>query len=191
MAAKVGEEQVHVWRRSFDVAPPALQSDDPRHPDNDRKYAALSAAERPATESLKDTIARVLPYWHEAVVPELKAGRRVLIAAHGNSLRGLVKYLDGISDAEIPGVEIPHRHAAGLPPRRRSQADRQVLPLRTQPRRSGGGQVVARNGKGIEAELFYLGLRPRLLYIRFLFPLAGTRAAVGDRTETRTAPCFW
>ena len=107
MAAKVGEEQVHVWRRSFDIAPPALKPDDPRHPDGDPKYAALSEQERPGTESLKDTIDRVLPYWHQAIAPELKAGRKVLISAHGNSLRGLVKYLDGISDADIPGVEIP------------------------------------------------------------------------------------
>ena len=107
MAAKVGDEQVHIWRRSFDIAPPALPSDDPRHPDNDSKYAALAPQDRPATESLKDTIERVLPYWDEAIAPELRAGRKVLIAAHGNSLRGLVKYLDGISDADIPGVEIP------------------------------------------------------------------------------------
>ena len=107
MAAKVGDEQVHIWRRSFDIAPPALPSDDPRHPDNDSKYAALDPRDRPATESLKDTIARVLPYWDQAIAPKLKAGRKVLIAAHGNSLRGLVKYLDGISDADTPGVEIP------------------------------------------------------------------------------------
>lgn len=107
MAAKVGDEQVHVWRRSFDVAPPALEPDDPRHPSNDPKYAALAPGERPATESLKDTISRVLPYWHEAIAPELAAGRKVLIAAHGNSLRGLVKFLDEISDSEIPTVEIP------------------------------------------------------------------------------------
>lgn len=107
MAVKVGEEQVHIWRRSFDTAPPALQPDDPRHPNGDPKYAALSDQERPGTESLKDTIDRVLPYWHQVIAPELKAGRKVLISAHGNSLRGLVKYLDGISDEDIPGVEIP------------------------------------------------------------------------------------
>jgi 2,3-bisphosphoglycerate-dependent phosphoglycerate mutase len=107
MAAKVGDEQVHIWRRSFDIAPPALDPGDERHPDNDAKYAGLKPEERPATESLKDTIARVLPYWHETIAPELQAGRKVLISAHGNSLRGLVKYLDGISDEEIPTVEIP------------------------------------------------------------------------------------
>ena len=111
MAAKVGEEQVHVWRRSYDVPPPPLESDDARSAAQDPRYAALAPDQIPATESLKDTVARVLPYWHEAIKPELLAGRTVLIVAHGNSLRGLMKYLEDISDTEIPGVEIP----TGLP----------------------------------------------------------------------------
>lgn len=106
-AARVGKEQVHLWRRSFDVRPPALTVDDERWPGRDPRYAGLAPAEVPGTESLQDTIQRVLPYWHEVIVPELRQGRRVLISAHGNSLRGLVKYLDKISDADIPGVEIP------------------------------------------------------------------------------------
>ena len=106
-AQQAGPEQVHLWRRSFDVPPPALDPNDDRHPRFDPRYIALSPDELPATESLRDTIARVLPYWQSAIVPELKQGKRVLIAAHGNSLRGLVKHLDQIADADIPGVEIP------------------------------------------------------------------------------------
>jgi 2,3-bisphosphoglycerate-dependent phosphoglycerate mutase len=106
-AQQAGPEQVHLWRRSFDVPPPALDPNDERHPRFDPRYISLSPDELPATESLRDTIARVLPYWQSAIVPELKQGKRVLIAAHGNSLRGLVKHLDQISDADIPGVEIP------------------------------------------------------------------------------------
>ncbi|HXV21027.1 MAG TPA: 2,3-diphosphoglycerate-dependent phosphoglycerate mutase [Desulfuromonadales bacterium] len=106
-AQQAGPEQVHLWRRSFDVPPPALDPNDERHPRFDPRYISLSPDELPATESLRDTIARVLPYWQSAIVPELKLGKRVLIAAHGNSLRGLVKHLDQISDADIPGVEIP------------------------------------------------------------------------------------
>jgi 2,3-bisphosphoglycerate-dependent phosphoglycerate mutase len=106
-AAKYGDEQVLVWRRSFDVPPPALSADDERHPARDRRYADLAPSELPLAESLKDTIVRFLPYWHERIVPDLKAERRVLIAAHGNSLRALVKHLDGISEAEIVGLNIP------------------------------------------------------------------------------------
>lgn len=106
-AAKYGDEQVHVWRRSFATPPPALTPDDPRHPGNDPRYKDLTPAELPLTESLKDTVARFLPYWHETIAPTVKAGQRVLIAAHGNSLRALVKYLDNISDDDIPGLEIP------------------------------------------------------------------------------------
>ena len=106
-AQRASAEQVHLWRRSFDVQPPALDPDDERHPRFDPRYAALPPRELPATESLKDTIARVLPYWQSAIVPELRQGKRVLIAAHGNSLRGLVKHLDAIADADIPAVEIP------------------------------------------------------------------------------------
>ncbi|HEX9116025.1 MAG TPA: 2,3-diphosphoglycerate-dependent phosphoglycerate mutase [Anaerolineae bacterium] len=106
-AEKFGKEQVHQWRRSYDVPPPALTPDDPRYPGRERRYKSLTAAELPLTECLKDTVERFLPYWHETIVPDLKAGKRVLIAAHGNSLRALVKYLDNISDEEIPELNIP------------------------------------------------------------------------------------
>jgi 2,3-bisphosphoglycerate-dependent phosphoglycerate mutase len=106
-AAKHGEAQVKVWRRSFDIPPPPLAADDPRGQRQDPRYASLRPEEIPLAESLKDTVARVLPYWNERIVPDLKAGRRVLIAAHGNSLRGLIKYLDNIPDAKIVELEIP------------------------------------------------------------------------------------
>jgi len=106
-AKKHGEEQVHIWRRSYDVRPPALEENDKRHPRFERRYADLSPEELPATECLKDTVARMLPYWHEVIAPDVKAGKRVLIVAHGNSLRALVKYLDDISDEKIPGLNIP------------------------------------------------------------------------------------
>jgi 2,3-bisphosphoglycerate-dependent phosphoglycerate mutase len=107
MAAKFGEDQVMIWRRSYDVQPPALELDDPRHPRFDRRYATLTDAERPCTECLKDTVNRMLPYWHNTIAPVVKSGQRVLIAAHGNSLRALVKYLDNISETEIVGLNIP------------------------------------------------------------------------------------
>jgi len=106
-AQQYGEAQVKVWRRSYDTPPPALESSDPRHPRFDRRYASLRPDELPATEALKNTLERVLPYWHSAIAPEIKAGRQVLIAAHGNSLRALVKYLDDISDDEITELNIP------------------------------------------------------------------------------------
>ena len=106
-AAKHGEEQVKVWRRSYDVPPPALEPADPRFPGRDRRYADLADRELPRTESLKDTVARFLPYWHDTIAPAVRSGKRVLIAAHGNSLRALVKHLDGISDADIVGLNIP------------------------------------------------------------------------------------
>ncbi len=102
-----GEEQVHVWRRSYDVPPPPLEQDDDRWPGRDPRYADLDPADVPRTECLKDTVERFLPYWHERIAPEIRTGKRVIIAAHGNSLRALVKYLDGISDEEIPGLNIP------------------------------------------------------------------------------------
>jgi 2,3-bisphosphoglycerate-dependent phosphoglycerate mutase len=104
MAAKVGEEQVKIWRRSFDIPPPPLESGSEFDLGNDRRYAGIDI---PQTESLKDTIARVLPYWEERIVPALRRGERVLISAHGNSLRALVKHLSGIPDDEIVGLEIP------------------------------------------------------------------------------------
>jgi 2,3-bisphosphoglycerate-dependent phosphoglycerate mutase len=107
MAVKVGEEQVMVWRRSYDVPPPALEWDDERHPRFDPRYASLSPKDLPATECLKDTLERVLPYWHESIVPAIQSGKRVLIVAHGNSLRALVKYLDNIPDDVITGLNIP------------------------------------------------------------------------------------
>ena len=106
-AEKFGQEQVHLWRRSYDVPPPALTPDDPRYPGRDPRYAKLTPDELPLTECLKDTVARFLPYWHQTIVPDLKAGKRVLIAAHGNSLRALVKYLDNIPDADIVELNIP------------------------------------------------------------------------------------
>lgn len=102
-----GEQQVRLWRRSYSVRPPALALDDERHPRRDARYARLAMGQLPATESLQDTLERVLPYWHECIVPQLARGESVLVAAHGNSLRALVKYLDGISDEEIPGLNIP------------------------------------------------------------------------------------
>ncbi|MBD3245413.1 MAG: 2,3-diphosphoglycerate-dependent phosphoglycerate mutase [Candidatus Omnitrophica bacterium] len=107
MVEKYGEEQVLKWRRSYDIRPPALEPDDPRSPANEVKYAHLSSDEIPLTECLKDTVDRFLPAWHETIVPQLRQGKRVLIAAHGNSLRALVKYLDNVSDQEIVQLNIP------------------------------------------------------------------------------------
>jgi 2,3-bisphosphoglycerate-dependent phosphoglycerate mutase len=107
MSEKVGEEQVHIWRRSYDVRPPALERTDARYPGKDLKYRELSENELPLTESLKDTVARFMPYWNEVLAPTLKSGKHVIISAHGNSLRALVKYLDNISDKEIVNVNIP------------------------------------------------------------------------------------
>ena len=111
MAAKFGEGQVLIWRRSYDVPPPKLEKNDPRSPGADPRYKELSMKELPLTECLKDTVARFLPYWHETIEPTVKAGKRVIIAAHGNSLRALVKYLDNVSDKDIVGLNIP----TGLP----------------------------------------------------------------------------
>jgi 2,3-bisphosphoglycerate-dependent phosphoglycerate mutase len=107
MAAKFGEEQVKIWRRSYDVPPPALELNDERHPRFDRRYAGLMPAQQPATESLKITLERVLPYWHSVLAPMIKSSKRVLIVAHGNSIRAMIKYLDNISDQEIPELNIP------------------------------------------------------------------------------------
>ena len=106
-AAKHGEAQVKIWRRSYDIPPPPLTPDDDRYPGKDPRYADLKPSEVPATESLKDTVARFLPYWHDTIAPAIVSGRRVLVAAHGNSLRALVKYLDGIGDQEIVELNIP------------------------------------------------------------------------------------
>ena len=107
VAAMHAEAQVKIWRRSYDIPPPPLGVDDPDHPSRDRRYASLKRDELPQSESLKDTVARFLPYWHSAIAPDIKNGKRVLIAAHGNSLRALVKYLDTVSDQDIVGLNIP------------------------------------------------------------------------------------
>ncbi|HWH83820.1 MAG TPA: 2,3-diphosphoglycerate-dependent phosphoglycerate mutase, partial [Burkholderiaceae bacterium] len=120
--AKHGEEQVKIWRRSYDIPPPPLALDDPRHPRFERRYAGLKPQELPATESLKTTLERVQPYWEARLAPELRAGRNVLVVAHGNSLRALVKMLDGMSDSDIvefnipTGVPIYYELDAGLKP---------------------------------------------------------------------------
>jgi len=106
-AEKYGEAQVKIWRRSYDIQPPALTADDDRYPGKDPRYTGLTAAELPLTECLKDTVARTLPYWHEVIAPVVRSGKRVIIAAHGNSLRGLVKYLDNVSESDIVGLNIP------------------------------------------------------------------------------------
>ncbi len=106
-AAKHGEAQTKIWRRSYDIPPPPLTVDDPRHPSHDPRYAELKPEELPLTESLKDTVARFLPYWHDTIAPAIRAGRRVLIAAHGNSLRALVKYLDDVTDSAIVELNLP------------------------------------------------------------------------------------
>ena len=106
-AAKFGDAQVLAWRRSYDVPPPALSADDPRCAGNDPRYRGLSPTQMPLTECLKDTVARVLPYWNQSIAPDIRAGKRVLVAAHGNSLRALVKYLDKVSDKDIVGLNIP------------------------------------------------------------------------------------
>ena len=107
-AKKYGDEQVLIWRRSYDTPPPALTADDPRGQRGDIRYARLEPAQVPLTECLKDTVERVLPCWHERIAPAIRGGQRLLIAAHGNSMRAMVKYLDGISDADIVGLNIPN-----------------------------------------------------------------------------------
>jgi 2,3-bisphosphoglycerate-dependent phosphoglycerate mutase len=123
-AARHGEDQVKIWRRAYAIAPPPLTTDDPRHPSHDVRYSGLSPAELPLTESLKDTVARFLPYWHGSIAPQISAGKRVLIAAHGNSLRALVKFLDNVSDDEIVELNIP----TGIP--LVYELDRDLKPLR-------------------------------------------------------------
>ncbi|MUM76999.1 2,3-diphosphoglycerate-dependent phosphoglycerate mutase [Pseudodesulfovibrio sp. F-1] len=110
-AARYGDEQVFVWRRSYDMPPPPLDLDDERHPGRDRRYASISSAQVPRCESLEQTIARTMPYWFDIVAPQIRAGQRVIIVAHGNSLRGLVKYLDAMDDEAITKLNIP----TGLP----------------------------------------------------------------------------
>ena len=107
-AKQYGDEQVLIWRRSYDTPPPPLPADDPRGQRHDPRYAGLNPADIPLTECLKDTVARVLPYWNDELAPAIRSGKRLLVSAHGNSIRALVKYLDGISDADIVGLNIPN-----------------------------------------------------------------------------------
>ena len=107
VAAQMGEDQVFIWRRSYNVRPPALEKTDPRYPGNDPRYRSLPEEEIPLTECLKDTVTRFLPYWHQTIAPAIKSGERVLLSAHGNSLRALVKYLDNVSDDDIASYNIP------------------------------------------------------------------------------------
>jgi 2,3-bisphosphoglycerate-dependent phosphoglycerate mutase len=107
-AKKYGDEQVLVWRRSYDTPPPALDANDPRGQRQDLRYAKLDPEQVPLTECLKDTVARVMPFWNESMAPAIKSGKRIVVAAHGNSIRALVKYLDNISDADIVGLNIPN-----------------------------------------------------------------------------------
>jgi 2,3-bisphosphoglycerate-dependent phosphoglycerate mutase len=107
MAERHGEQQVHIWRRSYDIRPPALDPADPRYPGHDPRYRSLRPNEIPAVEALKDTYYRSVPYWYDTIAPTIKAGKRVLVSAHGNSLRALVKYLDNIADADIVQLNIP------------------------------------------------------------------------------------
>jgi 2,3-bisphosphoglycerate-dependent phosphoglycerate mutase len=106
-AAKYGDEQVHTWRRSYDIQPPALEKNDKRYPGNDPRYKNLKESEIPLTECLKDTVERFLPFWNNTIAPSIKEGKKIIIAAHGNSLRALVKHLDNIPDEEIVGLNIP------------------------------------------------------------------------------------
>jgi len=123
-AERHGQEQTLIWRRSYDTPPPALTPDDERHPGKDPRYGDLSPEEIPLTECLKDTVERFLPYWHNTIAPDVETGKRVLIAAHGNSLRALVKYLDNISDEEIVGLNIP----TGIP--QVYELDDDLVPIR-------------------------------------------------------------
>ena len=106
-AERYGEEQILVWRRSYDTPPPALDSGDARHPGNDRRYARIDRRELPLTECLRDTVARFLPHWNDVIAPQVQAGQRVIVVAHGNTIRALVKYLDNVSEADIVGLNIP------------------------------------------------------------------------------------
>jgi 2,3-bisphosphoglycerate-dependent phosphoglycerate mutase len=124
VAKEYGDDQVLVWRRSYDIPPPALDANDPRCERGDPRYARLQAEQIPLTECLKDTVARVLPFWNESMAPAIRAGKRVVVAAHGNSIRALVKYLDQIADADIVGLNIPN----GIP--LVYELDEQLRPIR-------------------------------------------------------------
>ncbi len=146
MAKQYGDEQILIWRRSYDIPPPALAADDPRSERSDRRYAGLAPEQIPLTECLKDTVERVMPFWRESVEPALASGKRVLIVAHGNSIRALVKYLDGISDTDIVGLNIPN----GIP--LVYELDQQLQPVRhyylgDAAAVQAAAQVVANQGK--------------------------------------------
>jgi 2,3-bisphosphoglycerate-dependent phosphoglycerate mutase len=125
-AAQYGDQQVKIWRRSYDTPPPVLTPDDPRYPGHDRRYADLTPEELPLAESLKDTVARFLPYWHGTIVPDIRAGKRVVIVADGNSLRALIKHLDGVSDEAIVEMNVP----TGIP--LVYELDKDLRPLRSE-----------------------------------------------------------
>ena len=144
MAARFGEAQVLAWRRSYDTPPPALAPGDERDAFGDPRYAGLARAQVPLTECLKDTVARVLPYWNAVIAPAVRAGRGVLVAAHGNSLRALVKHLDGVSDADIVGLNIP----TGVP--LVYELDAQLRPLGH--RYLGDAEEVARRVAAVSAQ---------------------------------------
>ncbi|MFZ4649945.1 MAG: 2,3-diphosphoglycerate-dependent phosphoglycerate mutase [Rubrivivax sp.] len=144
MARQYGDEQVLVWRRSYDTPPPALEPGDPRCERGDPRYAALAAGQVPLTECLKDTVARVLPCWNERLAPQISAGRRLVVAAHGNSIRALVKMLDGISDTDIVGLNIPN----GIP--LVYELDAQLRPLRHY--YLGDPQAVAQAAAAVQAQ---------------------------------------
>ncbi len=144
MAKQYGDAQVLVWRRSYDTPPPALEPTDPRCERSDRRYARLKPEEIPLTECLKDTVARVMPFWNESLAPAIRSGKRVVVAAHGNSIRAMVKYLDGISDEEIVGLNIPN----GIPLIYDLDAD--LRPLRS--RYLGDAQAVAAAAAAVAAQ---------------------------------------
>jgi len=144
-AERHGMEQVMLWRRSYDVPPPTLTSDDPRYPGGDPRYASLTPEELPLTESLKDTVARFLPYWHETIAPVVASGKRVIIAAHGNSLRALVKYLDAMTDEAIVGLNIP----TGIP--LVYELDDELRSLRSY--YLGGEEAAAKAAEAVAAQL--------------------------------------
>ena len=146
-AKQYGDEQVLVWRRSYDTPPPAMQAGDPRSERGDLRYAALSDAQIPLTECLKDTVARVMPFWNEVLAPAILSGRRVVVSAHGNSMRAMVKYLDGVSDADIVNLNIPN----GIP--LVYELDAQLMPLRSAylgdaKAAAEAAAAVARQGRG-------------------------------------------
>jgi 2,3-bisphosphoglycerate-dependent phosphoglycerate mutase len=143
-AKRYGDDQVLVWRRSYDTPPPALDAADPRCERGDLRYAKLAAREVPLTECLKDTVARVLPCWNDALAPAIRSGQRVVIAAHGNSIRALVKYLDGISDADIVGLNIPN----GIP--LVYELDAQLRPIRSQ--YLGDAEAVAKAAAAVASQ---------------------------------------